>query len=427
MLELYVVIWYGYMNISKIFTLIFTALILFISAPSFAQQSEQNNEEDFGVILLDARISATQERARLVLDLSEKIQFALVSFDNPLRIGVDIRSAKNEFSKQINPPPNSLISSISFEKAKDGRLRTWLYLSDYAQVQQAYILDEFEDQPARLVVDIILTGKEIFMANVAKNFNLHQQNSAKDEAFRPKENSSDFTPKLASRPLIIIDPGHGGKDSGATSNHGDKEKDIVLDFALILQKTLTETGNFDVALTRTDDSFVSLEDRIFLARKNKADLFISIHADSFAQKNIGGMAIYTIDEEMDNDTLDKVLTKNETKLTLISALVPANISDNGVDLLVDLLRRNTRKHAFILANKIVDQLKPSIRLRRFPLRRGDFFVLQSPEIPSILVELGFLSNMEDIENLATKEWKKRVADSIMRAVVAYFDEKERQK
>ncbi|MCF6343987.1 MAG: N-acetylmuramoyl-L-alanine amidase [Devosiaceae bacterium] len=410
------------MKYLKKYILLFLTVFLFMSSPLNAQQTEQSVDSAILPSLIEARVSSTEQRARLVLDLSAKTVFALTSFNEPMRIAVDVKATDIKFTNTISPTGEGLISSIDFETTNDNRIRTWLVLSDFAQVQQAYILDPFDNQPARLVVDIIPASKERFLANVAQDI-AFSQNQAKEIAKLADNSNAPGTlnSQITSRPLIIIDPGHGGIDSGAQGATGHKEKDIVLNFALLLQKLLIEAGSFDVALTRNNDSFVSLPDRLALARTNKADLFISIHADSFEQADVGGTSIYTIDEEA-TDVLDKILADNENKVDIIAGLAPPNIDEQAVSILVDLMRRQMRKQAFRVASVIVDQLKPSVRLRRFPIRKADFFVLQSPDIPSILIELGFLSNMKDVENLTTSEWNDRVANSIARGVAVYFGE-----
>jgi N-acetylmuramoyl-L-alanine amidase len=175
-----------------------------------------------------------------------------------------------------------------------------------------------------------------------------------------------------------------------------------------------------VALTREDDSFMRLEERVALARENKADLFISIHADSFQQPDIRGASVYTRDENA-TDILDKVLAENENKVDIIAGFAVPEMPEEVVNILVDLMRRETRKQAYVAAQAVIGQLEPSVQLRRFPVRQADFFVLQAPEVPSILVELGFLSNPTDIANLQLDDWRSRVVEALARGIAAYFD------
>jgi len=374
--------------------------------------------------VMDVRVTVTPERARLVIDLAAKTEFSLVSLSEPDRLAIDVRAATFTVPEPVaTPSEEGVISEYRVEQAGPDRVRTTLMLSAPAQVQQAYVLDPFEDQPARLVVDIIPASAGEFATNVARDLATAQDMAALG-AVVPVTDSS--TPAggselpIATRPLVVIDPGHGGIDSGAEAAGGIKEKDIVLSFALKLQQLLVDSGRFDVALTREDDTFLRLEERVALARTNKADIFISIHADSFQQPEIRGASVYTRDENA-TDVLDKVLADSENKSDVIAGFAMPQMAPEVVDILLDLMRREMRHQSYTLAQSIVHQLEPSVTLRRFPVRQADFFVLQAPDVPSVLVELGFLSNASDMANLLQGDWQSRTADALARGISSYFD------
>ncbi|KKB11238.1 hypothetical protein VE25_13825 [Devosia geojensis] len=370
--------------------------------------------------VLEARVSTTEERARLVLDLSAITEFALVSLDEPQRLAIDVRASGVDIGQPDAPAGEGIISAYTVEQTAPDRVRTTLTLAGSAQVQQAYMLDPFDDQPARLVVDIIPATPEIFAENVARDLAASQ--AARQDAV-PHISTEPGGSNIATdtRPLVVIDPGHGGIDSGAETANGVKEKDIVLAFSLRLQEILVESGRFDVALTRESDVFLRLEERVALARQNKADMFISIHADSFQQPEIRGASVYTRDENA-TDVLDRVLAEQENKSDIIAGFAVPQMAPQVVDILVDLMRREMRVQSYMAARSIVHQLEPSVELRRFPVRQADFFVLQAPDVPSVLVELGFLSNATDIANLMQSEWRDRTAEAIARGISSYFDQ-----
>ncbi|QYO78606.1 N-acetylmuramoyl-L-alanine amidase [Devosia salina] len=372
--------------------------------------------------VIDARITATPERARLVVDLAARTEFSFVSLDDPQRLAIDVRAGTFSVPEPDGvPSEEGLVSAYAIEQAAADRVRTTLTLAGPAQVQQAYVLDAFEDQPARLVVDIIPATAEEFAANV-------ERDKAASETVVPAESTPAGGSELpiASRPLVVIDPGHGGIDSGAEAVGGIKEKDIVLAFSLRLQELLVESGRFDVALTREDDSYLRLEERVELARSNKADLFISLHADSFQQPEIRGASVYTRDENA-TDVLDKVLADNENATDVIAGFaMPQTMAPEVVDILLDLMRREMRVQSYMAAQSIVHQLEPSVALRRFPVRQADFFVLQAPDVPSVLIELGFLSNASDMANLMQSDWQDRTAEAIARGISTYFDSLEEE-
>jgi N-acetylmuramoyl-L-alanine amidase len=369
--------------------------------------------------LIDARVTTTPQRARLVLDLSRKTDFATYVLAQPDRIVVEAGVGEMTFAQPEPAAGTGLVSGYKVEMASLGRARVTISLTGPAQVQQAYVLDALSGQPARLVVDLI--------GDAPAHFARQAEIGAKALAKAPGEPLGDnSTPPGASnvastaRPLVIIDPGHGGIDSGAEARDGTMEKQVVLAFSLELQDLLEKAGRVDVALTRNDDEYLTLGQRVSLARKNHADLLISIHADTFRDSTIRGASVYTRDPNA-TDALDKVLADTENKSSLLAGLAPANSAAQVVNVLVDLMQRQTRRLSFLAAKSIIDSLDPSVRLRRIPQRKADFFVLDAPDVPSVLVELGFLSNATDAKDLQSSQWRDRVAAALARGIVSYFD------
>lgn len=388
---------------------------LFAVYPAFAQLESIEDYPD----VIDARVTATPQRARLIIDLSGPTEFAIVSLDAPNRIAIDVKAFDLKILAPADVAGKGIVTGYTVEMAEKGRARTMLTLAEPAQVQQAYILDAVADQPARLVVDIITATAAEFATKVAADLAA----SIANQGAAPVTASTDpgtHAPVTATRPLVVLDPGHGGVDNGASAPNGTHEKDITLAFALQLQKVLIDSGRFDVALTREDDTYLSLNERVDLARQNKADIFISLHADSFQEPDIRGASVYTRDENA-TDVLDKVLADGENRYDIVAGFAIPQATPAVMDILVDLMRREMRKSSFLAAEAIVHQLEPSVALRRFPVRQADFFVLQAPDVPSVLVELGFLSNASDIANLQKSDWRDRVVDALARGIADYFD------
>jgi N-acetylmuramoyl-L-alanine amidase len=333
-----------------------------------------------------------------------------------------------------------IVANFTTTIASDDRVRVELLLTTPSIVQQAYLLDAVGDQPARLVVDLVTTTPEDFAARAAADLANSIDRAVPDAvtaSAEPSAPSSEATaeavaevpppeapvieaPAGESRPLIVLDPGHGGVDNGASSPSGIHEKDITLAFALQLRDLLVASGKFDVALTRDDDSYLTLNERVDVARQNKADLLISLHADTFQEADIRGASIYTRDERA-ADILDKVLTQGETRADVVAGYAPTDAKPAVVDILVDLMRRQMRQQAYLAAGDIVKAMEPSVTLRRFPVRQADFFVLQAPDIPSMLIELGFMSNSADIKNLENQQWRDKVVAAIATGVQGYFE------
>ena len=396
--------------------LTFVLLALLAAAPAFAQLESVEDYPD----VIDARVTATRERARLIIDLSGPTEFAIATLGEPSRLAIDVKAFDVKILAPADVAGGGLVTSYKIEMAEKGRARTTLTLAGPALVQQAYFLDAVADQPARLVVDIIPTTPEAFTAKVAADLAASLANRGAAPETTPTAPGTHAT-VTATRPLVVLDPGHGGVDTGASAPNGVHEKDITLAFALQLQKVLIETGKFDVALTREDDTYLSLNDRVDLARQNKADIFISLHADSFQQPEIRGASVYTRDENA-TDVLDKVLADGENRYDIVAGFAVPQATPAVMDILVDLMRREMRKSSFLAAEAIIHQLEPSVTLRPFPVRQADFFVLQAPDVPSVLVELGFLSNASDIANLQQSDWRDRTVDALARGIADYFDQ-----
>ncbi len=403
------------------FFFVFVLLLWGGTGAGFAQSNVPDPANADLPKVLAVRVSNSDGRARLIVDMEKVTPFAFVSLSDPLRIAVDVRSRGFPADLTGQPAGKGFVNKFALTSIAGDRVRTVLSLNVPAQVQQAYWLEAIDGQPARLVVDLIGDSAQNFAAKAELDLFASEQSQKAGTVRENKPNAPGTSQVVTqSRPLILIDPGHGGIDGGAKTPDGIEEKTLTLAFAKQLQKVLIASGRFDVALSRDDDRFMALGERVQLARSNKADLFVSIHADTFEDPAIRGASIYTRDEQA-TDVLDKVLADQENKADLLAGFVKQDTSDAVVGLLVDLMRREMRRQSYLAAEAILRQLRPTIRVRRFPLRRAGFFVLQSPDVPSILLELGFLSNRADENNLISPSWRLAMSEAVARGIVAYFD------
>ena len=222
-------------------------------------------------------------------------------------------------------------------------------------------------------------------------------------------------PRVRARPMIVLDPGHGGHDPGSVGQTGAEEEDIVLVFSKTLAAQLRARG-YDVLLTRKDDSYVLHQDRIGLAREQGADLFMSIHADSLEDRTVRGASVYTLSDQrsakLENDIRD------EGDFMLYDVAV--NRDDGVGDILLDLAQSASRQNSDRLANALIDNMRPTMPLLKNPKRRGALLVLLSPDVPAVLVELGYMSNGADEANLTSARWRRSAAVSIADGVDDYF-------
>ncbi|MEQ9257901.1 MAG: N-acetylmuramoyl-L-alanine amidase [Roseovarius sp.] len=229
---------------------------------------------------------------------------------------------------------------------------------------------------------------------------------------------AEAAPGRSGRMLVVLDPGHGGVDPGA-ENDGAQEKELMLRFARELRETLLRAGGFDVALTREADEFVSLERRVAIAHELGADLFISLHADALSEGRAVGATVYTLADSA-SDEASAALAERHNRANILAGVDLTDTDDVVADVLMDLARMETQPRSDQLARAIrLGIREQGLKLNTRPLRSAGFSVLKSPDIPSVLVELGFLSSMRDLENLRDPDWRARMAAGIRDALQAW--------
>jgi N-acetylmuramoyl-L-alanine amidase len=227
------------------------------------------------------------------------------------------------------------------------------------------------------------------------------------------------------RPLIMIDPGHGGRDPGAVTDGGIYEKDVVLAVARRLSAALGSRGTYEVRLTRDGDQSVALDRRVQLSREARSDLFISLHADTFAGQpqaaSVRGGAVYILSDKASDRTAESLAVRENAADTRLGSDAAAPAADLAVDaFLSDLAQRETRSFAHAVQASLIKSLALTMQLSRDPARGAAFRVLKQAETPAVLIELGYMSHAEDIQRLQSAEWQERVARALAAAIDGYF-------
>jgi N-acetylmuramoyl-L-alanine amidase len=222
------------------------------------------------------------------------------------------------------------------------------------------------------------------------------------------------------RPVVVIDPGHGGIDNG-TQAGGESEKNLVLGFATALRDRLEKTAKYRVVMTRTDDTFIPLADRVRIARNQSAALFISIHADALprGEGDARGATIYTLSDKASDAEAER-LAELENKADAIGGV---NLTEEPIevaDILIDLAQRETRTFSNRFARVLKNEMRTAARLHKHPLKSAGFRVLKAPDVPSVLLELGYVSNKSDLEQLVSDNWRSRTVASVAQAIDAFF-------
>jgi N-acetylmuramoyl-L-alanine amidase len=220
---------------------------------------------------------------------------------------------------------------------------------------------------------------------------------------------------------VILDPGHGGIDPGTRAPSGEVEKDIVLEFASALRAKLEALGKYRVMMTRTDDTFVELSERVRFARQRQAQLLISIHCDALArgEGEAEGATVYTLADKA-SDAEAQRLADAENRADVIAGVDLAAEPDEIADILIDLAQRETRTFSAEFARNVVKEMRAAARLHKRPQKSAGFRVLKAPDVPSVLIELGYVSNARDLKHLLSETWRSAAGDAVVHAVNAYF-------
>ncbi len=362
-------------------------------------------------IASDIRVGGDDAQTRMVVDLSQRIEFRAFALADPYRVVIDIPQVN--FRLQPKATARGLVKAFRFGLVMPGGSRIVIDLARPARIERAFMMDAANEQPARLVLDLAAIDRESFMRMVSIESRAPEGRKTEPHA----DSKADGDP----RPLIVLDPGHGGIDNGTRAASGEMEKTIVLEFCLLVRDKIEKTGKYRVAMTRSDDSFVPLGERVAFARARQAALFISVHADALArgEGDAQGATVYTLSERPSDARAARV-AESENQADAIAGLDLSAEPKDVAGILIDLARRETKTFSVQLAQALVAEMKNTTRLHQNPLKSAGFVVLKAPDIPSVLVELGFVSNKSDIKSLVSSEWRERTADSVVHAADTFL-------
>jgi len=396
---------------------VFIVLLVFLAAspcPAAAQQPVSD-----AATATDARLAGDSKRTRLIVDLSDTVDFRAFMLSEPDRVVVDLPQIAFTLPPEAGKQARGLVSAFRFGMIAAGKSRMVLDLGSPAIIDKAFVLDAADGEPARLVVDLVAADRVTL-----------DQRIAAQTVFGTRPADRQMPPALvqpnqAGLPVVVLDPGHGGIDAGATTAKGEPEKAIVLGFARTLAEKIEATGRYKAVLTRDGDSFISLSERIGIAHQNNAALFISIHADTLPDPfGVRGATIYTLSDTA-SDAAAARYAEKENRADLIAGVDLSTEPDDVADILIDLTRRETRSFSNHFAKVLIDEFKTAATLNKNPHRSAGFKVLRAPDIPSVLLELGYLSNSQDTRLLLSDEWRSHAADAVLVAINGFFASKGR--
>jgi N-acetylmuramoyl-L-alanine amidase len=373
----------------------------------------------------DVRLAGDSKQTRFVLDLSQPISFHAFPLADPYRVIVDIPQVSFQLPAGVGSAGRGLVKAFRYGLVMPGGSRIVFDLTGPARIANSYVLDAANGQPPRLVLELEEVDRTTFVQSLSADNRpeLRPTLAGSKDVAVPAVTKAEPAPKPAApdlRPVIVVDAGHGGPDNG-TQSGGEMEKNLVLGFALALRDRIEKSGKYRVVMTRTDDTFIPLDDRVRIARNQSAALFVSIHADALPRHegDAQGATIYTLSDRASDAEAER-LAEAENKADAIGGLNLTEEPTEVADILIDLAQRETRTFSNRFARILMGEMKTTTRMHKHPLKSAGFRVLKAPDVPSVLIELGYVSNKEDLEHLVSENWRSRAVGSVAHAIDAFF-------
>jgi N-acetylmuramoyl-L-alanine amidase len=369
----------------------------------------------------EARLAGDDQQTRFILDLDQPVAIRSFVLSEPYRVVLDLPQVSFHLPAGAGTTTRGLIKAFRYGLVMPGGSRIVLDLTGPAKIQSAQVLDAANGQPARLVVELDSIDKAAFVASIPSEPKPVtapvQTASAVADGQAPPQISA---PVIDSRPIVVIDPGHGGIDNG-TQAGGESEKTLVLSFALALRDRIEKAGKFRVIMTRTDDTFVPLGERSKIARSHGAALFLSIHADALPRRegSAQGATVYTLSEKASDAEAER-LAESENKADAIGGVNLTEEPTDVADILIDLAQRETRTFSNHFARLLVGEMKTAARMHKHPLKSAGFKVLKAPDVPSVLLELGYVSDKSDLQQLLSETWRTKTVGAVNQALEAFL-------
>jgi N-acetylmuramoyl-L-alanine amidase len=374
-------------------------------------------------IASDVRLAGDSKQTRFILDLSQPISFHAFTLADPYRVVVDIPQVSFQLRPGMGGEGRGLVKAFRYGLVMPGGSRIVFDLAGPARIANAQVLEAANGQPARLVLELEEVDRTTFVQSLSADIRTELRPAIGDPA--PAATNVETTPANSPsvpdlRPVIVIDPGHGGPDNG-TQSGSETEKNLVLEFSHALRDRIEKSGKYRVVMTRTDDTFVPLNDRVRIARNQSAALLVSIHADALPRRegDAQGATIYTLSDRASDAEAER-LAETENKADAIGGVNLTEEPTEVADILIDLAQRETRTFSNQFARILMGEMKTTTRMHKHPLKSAGFKVLKASDVPSVLIELGYVSNKEDLGHLVSEHWRSRTVGSVAHAIDTFF-------
>ena len=372
----------------------------------------------------DARLGGDDKKTRFILDLDTTIRFRAFTLADPYRVVVDVPQLNFQLRPGVGTSGRGLVKAFRYGLVMPGGSRIVFDLTGPAKISNSSVLEAANGQPARLVLELEEVDRTSFVQSLAVESRSELRPAIAEGAGPAPSTETGAVAKASAptdlRPVVVIDPGHGGIDNG-TQTSNETEKNLVLGFGLALRDRIEKSGKYRVVMTRTDDTFIPLFDRVRIARDESAALFVSIHADALprGEGDAQGATIYTLSDRASDAEAER-LAEAENKADAIGGVNLTEEPTDVADILIDLAQRETRTFSNRFARLLMGEMKSTVRMHKRPLKSAGFRVLKAPDVPSVLVELGYVSNKGDLEHLVSESWRSRTVASMAQAIDAFL-------
>jgi len=372
----------------KIASLLFFGISILLTQPCIV----------LGALVTDVRLWSAPDHSRVVIDLTESVQYESSSLEDPPQFHLELKGAFLYTPKRELEVKDPFLSKISLTGLEKGRVKLVLHQKKPLNVN-VFTLKPYEEKTYRLVidlVDIVQEKKEI-------------EERQKQKQIKPKGSK-----------IVVVDPGHGGEDPGAVGPKKTMEKDIVLKVGDKTVHLLNQNKGIQAFLTRKGDYFIPLEERTKIAREYGADLFVSLHTDGSFNPQARGSSVYCLSLSGATDEAAKTLANKENLSNILGGAFskPTDLSKdpNLNQILVDLRQNNTMRDSFQFAETLLNDIKAVNTLKYSSFRQANFIVLRAPDIPSALVEMAYITNKEDERLLSREEFQEKMAKAMITSI-----------
>jgi len=364
------------------------------------------------------RLGENGERTRFVIDIDRDAEPKIFTLPDPYRLVIDLPAVKFALDGQGVGEGRGLVERYRYGLFSKDTARIVLDLERAVELDRFFTLAPQGPHSHRLVFDLKPTSRKQFLADAKTPHRVERTPPDRRAAAEPPE-----TPQRDQHRVVVLDAGHGGNDPGATGVRGVPEKSITLSVAKQAYRLLKSTGRYEPVLTRQRDVYVSLQERVDMARAQNADLFVSLHADSLNNRNVRGATVYTLSETASDERAAE-LARRENRADIVAGVDLGQEAPEVAGILIDLAQRETMNYSARFANLLLPQLRERVVLRRNSHRFAGFVVLKAPDVPSVLVEMGYMSNPQDAAMLGSRDGQRRIARALLAAIDRYFSQRE---